>query len=208
MNTLMALALVLRVFDRSGDSTADRQEAMQAADAILREADVTATWVDCSNGARLASHAICTDPLGTAELVVRMTPAPEEKSRKEKHTTEQSLTIHRALGYSMVEPAIGGTLATVFTDRVAWLATSAHTRYTALLGRAVAHEIGHLLIGTNEHSTAGLMRAVWTADELARNDGDDWLFTTDDRARLQRSRIDDGQIRIADSGVDGNPDES
>ena len=208
MNTLMALALVLRVFDRSGDSAADRQEAMQAADAILRQADVAATWVDCSSGARLASHAICTDPLGTGELVVRMTPAPEEKGPKDKQATEKSPTIHRALGFSMVEPAIGGTLATVFTDRVAWLATSARSTYTALLGRAVAHEIGHLLIGSNEHSTSGLMRAVWTAAELARNDGDDWLFTTHDRARLQRSRIGHDHIRMADSSVDDNPDES
>jgi hypothetical protein len=202
MNTLMALALVLRVFDRSGDSAADRQEAMQAADAILRQADVTATWVDCSRGAQQASHAICTDPLGSGELAVRMTPAPKEKKSKQK-----SQTIQRSLGYSMVEPAIGGTLATVFTDRVAWLATSSHSRYTALLGRAVAHEIGHLLIGTNEHSQSGLMRAVWTSAELARNERDDWLFTSDDRARLQRSRVGPGQIRIAERGADGNPDE-
>ena len=206
MNTLMAMALVLRVFDRSGDSAADRQEAMQTADAILRQADVTATWVDCSNGARQASHAICTDPLGRGELAVRLTRAPEEKPKEKK--AKQSPTVQRSLGYSMVEPAIGGTLATVFTDRVAWLASSAHSTYAALLGRAVAHEIGHLLIGTSEHSQSGLMRAVWTAAELARNERDDWLFTTDDRARLHRSRIGPGQIRMAESGADGDPDES
>ena len=203
MHTLMAMALVLRVFDRSGDSAADRQEALQTADAILRQADVTATWVDCSNGARQASHAICTDPLGSGELAVRMTPAPKDKKARLK-----SPTVQRALGYSMVEPAVGGTLATIFTDRVAWLATSSHSGYRALLGRAVAHEIGHLLIGTTEHSQAGLMRAVWTAAELTRNDRDDWLFTADDRARLQRSRIGPNQMRIAEGGADGNPDES
>lgn len=204
MPTLMALALVLRVFDRSGDSAGDRQEAMQAADAILRQADVSASWVDCSKGTRQASHAICTDPLGSGELAVRITPAPKEK--KTRH--QQSPIAQQSLGYSMVEPAVGGTLATVFTDRVAWLATASHSKYAALLGRAVAHEIGHLLIGTNAHSQSGLMRAVWTAAELVRNDRNDWLFTTDDRARLHRTRIGPDQIRIAEGRADANSDES
>ena len=132
MNTLMALGLVLRVFDRSGDSAESRQAAMLAADSILREADVTATWVDCSKGSQLASHAACTDPLGSGELAIRITEGPREKAP----------TSQRALGYSLVEPAVGGTLATIFSDRVAWLAASSASRYTALLGRAVAHEIG------------------------------------------------------------------
>jgi hypothetical protein len=204
MNTLVAVALVLRVFDRSADSTAERQEAMQAADAILRQADVAATWIDCSTGTRLAAHAVCTDPLRSGELAVRMTPGPKENTTLK----QKASTATRALGYSMVEPGIGGTLATVFTDRVAWLATSSHAKYTALLGRAVAHEIGHLLIGTNEHSSSGLMRPVWTAAELARNDRDDWIFTTDDHARLHRSRIGQDQMRLADSGAGQNPDES
>jgi hypothetical protein len=108
----------------------------------------------------------------------------------------------------MVEPEIGGTLATVFTDRIAWLAALSRAKYTDLLGRAVAHEIGHLLIGTNEHSASGLMRAIWTAAELTRNDRDDWLFTTDDRARLHRSRMAPDQIRIAETSVGADPDES
>ena len=200
MNTLMALALVLRVFDRSGDSAESRQAAMLAADSILREADVTATWVDCSKGSRLASHAACTDPLGSGELAIRITAGPREEAP----------TSQRALGYSLVEPDVGGTLATVFSDRVAWLAASSAARYTALLGRAVAHEIGHLVIGTNEHSNAGLMRAVWTSAELVRDAHNDWLFTTDDRSRLHRSRVGQDQWRVAESDAHGaeTPDES
>jgi hypothetical protein len=191
MNTLMALVLVLRVFDRSGDSAESRQAAMLAADSILRDADVTATWIDCSRGSRLASHAACTDPLGSGELAIRITEGPREEAPKTQQT----------LGYSLIEPEVGGTLATVFSDRVAWLAASSEARYTALLGRAVAHEIGHLVIGTSEHSPAGLMRAVWTSAELVRDEHDDWLFTIDDRSRLQRSRIGQEQWHIAESGA-------
>jgi hypothetical protein len=193
MDTLMALVLVLRVFDRSGDSAESRQAAMLAADSILREADVTATWIDCTKGAQLASHAACTDPLGSGELAIRITEAPREDAPKSQ----------RALGYSLVEPEVGGTLATIFSDRVAWLAATSDTRYTALLGRAVAHEIGHLVIGTSEHSPAGLMRAIWTSEELVRDEHNDWLFTADDRSRLQQSRFGQLQWQIADSGADG-----
>jgi hypothetical protein len=35
-----------------------------------------------------------------------------------------------------------------------------------VLGRALAHEIGHYLLGTREHSTSGLMRAAPRIDEL------------------------------------------
>ena len=189
MTFLVALALVLRVFDRSGDSAANRQEAIGAADAILRQADISATWVDCSRDSTLASHPLCSAPLRSGELAIRITPGPSEIG-----TSEQ-----RALGYSLVEPEVGGTLATVFSDRVAWLASSSGVEYTPLLGRAVAHEIGHLLIGTNEHSPSGLMRARWTSAELARNERRDWLFTTDDHERLRRSRVGQEQTRLADA---------
>jgi len=40
-------------------------------------------------------------------------------------------------------------------------------RLGLVLGRAVAHEIGHYLLGTNTHSTQGLMRARIDAREFA-----------------------------------------
>lgn len=40
-------------------------------------------------------------------------------------------------------------------------------RLGLVLGRALAHEIGHYLLGTRDHSPAGLMRADFTAREFA-----------------------------------------
>jgi hypothetical protein len=179
MTSLMAFVLVLRVFDRSGESAADRRVAMETADTILRQADVTPTWVDCSMGSKSSTRDACTSPLGPSELAIRITAGP----RQDAPATS------RPLGYSYVEPETGGTLATVFTDRVAWLAHASGARPSTLLGRAVAHEVGHLLIGTNEHSETGLMRAIWTAGELVRDERTDWMFTMADRERLHGSRI-------------------
>jgi hypothetical protein len=38
-----------------------------------------------------------------------------------------------------------------------------------MVGRVVAHEVGHWLLRSRDHSTAGLMRAYHTTDELAES---------------------------------------
>jgi hypothetical protein len=42
-----------------------------------------------------------------------------------------------------------------------------HHRLGIVLGRAVAHEIGHYLLGTGEHAGTGLMRAAIHPREFA-----------------------------------------
>ena len=69
----------------------------------------------------------------------------------------------------MLDTASGhGVLATIYIDRVEWLAHEAGADSRALLGRAIAHELGHLLLATTTHGPAGLMRAFWSQDEVRR----------------------------------------
>jgi hypothetical protein len=58
-----------------------------------------------------------------------------------------------------------------------------------LLGRTVAHEIGHLLIGTNRHAASGLMRARWSREELQRNHPADWRFNARDGVEMRRGML-------------------
>jgi hypothetical protein len=95
-----------------------------------------------------------------------------------------------ALGASVVEArARGGTLATVFLDLIEPVAHRTGAGVHTLLGRAIAHEVGHLLLGTSTHSPTGLMRATWTDHELGRNDERDWLFGPTDRGLLRDARL-------------------
>jgi hypothetical protein len=82
-----------------------------------------------------------------------------------------------------------GVLATVFLDLVEPVARRNGADVNEVLGRAIAHEIGHLLLGTSSHSAAGLMRAIWTDRELGRNDPRDWLFGTGEGALLRAARL-------------------
>src|SRR5439155_23282002 len=82
------------------------------------------------------------------------------------------------LGFSLVNAADGSApyLATVYADLTADVARRAGVDSRELLGRAMAHEIGHLLLGTNEHAATGLMRAAWSRAELRRDHTPDWQF--------------------------------
>ena len=61
------------------------------------------------------------------------------------------------------------------------------------LGCAIAHELGHLLLGYDRrngspHSASGLMRGPWQRDDLKPKARETMQFTPEDAARL-RSRI-------------------
>ena len=56
------------------------------------------------------------------------------------------------------------SLAYVFGDRVKTFADSYHLSVAAVLGCALAHEIGHLLLPVNAHHGGGIMRASWQPD--------------------------------------------
>jgi hypothetical protein len=83
-------------------------------------------------------------------------------------------------------------LAVVSIDRVQELVNSSHTSSTMppslhatrigiILGRAVAHEIGHYLLNSRSHADKGLMRASFDVHELL--DGRSGLFELDDDSK-------------------------
>ena len=82
-----------------------------------------------------------------------------------------------------------GTLATVYLDRVDALAIQAGADRGELLGHAIAHEVGHLILGSVEHSPFGLMRATWRVGELRRNSPIDWRFSGAQGEELRRRLI-------------------
>jgi len=165
-----ASGLAVRVYDFSSLDTPVRNLAVDEARAIVEDAGVSADWHDCS------AHAVCAPEAG--DLVVRVI----------RETGQTGVAWHRALGFSVVDPAAGaGTLATIYINRVEDSARHAGADLALLLGRAIAHEVGHLILRTNEHGDQGLMRAVWTEQEMARNAHDDWVFASPDRRQLRNA---------------------
>ena len=93
-----------------------------------------------------------------------------------------------ALGYSLPD-AQAGAHATVFYDRVEPLGQTGMIGVPVLLGHAMAHEIGHVLIGTTEHSPGGIMKARWGNADYQRAAMGFLEFTASQRAAIwQRLR--------------------
>ena len=97
-------------------------------------------------------------------------------------------------------------LATAFGDRIEAMATRTQSDPGRLLGRVIAHEIGHLLVGTSAHSPIGLMRDSWSDDEVQNNRPIDWMLTRTDAKRirlglLERSRRSANQHAIRRESV-------
>ena len=72
------------------------------------------------------------------------------------------------LGFTMpCSPEKVYCITTVFYLCANEPAVSARTPVAQVLGYAIAHEVGHVLLGTMSHSPYGIMRAKWTAKDFA-----------------------------------------
>ena len=94
-----------------------------------------------------------------------------------------------ALGLALnSSPTTRATMAYVFYHRVKHLTGANGVHLAPMLGAAVAHEIGHLLLPDKAHSQTGLMRADWTkADVQLVQRGE--LFFTAEQGELIRTEI-------------------
>jgi hypothetical protein len=77
-----------------------------------------------------------------------------------------SSTSNAVFGMAFLGPDGTGRYGDVFWERVQELHTSYQVDLARVLASVMAHEIGHLLLGSNGHSISGIMRARWESSEL------------------------------------------
>jgi hypothetical protein len=93
------------------------------------------------------------------------------------------------LGLAVVaEGNKGGDVAYVFYQRVEEMVRGHDLTAADSLGHAMAHEIGHLLLGERSHSPIGLMRARWNKSDL-QSAAAGWLIFTDAEAVRLRAQV-------------------
>jgi hypothetical protein len=80
-----------------------------------------------------------------------------------------------ALGYAQ---PFGDAYVRVFCDRIQ--KSVAPEREPYLMGHVLAHEITHILQGTNFHAVSGVMKAVWDFGECRRMAVQSLMFTATD----------------------------
>jgi len=180
--------VTIRIYDPVPRRAAERAAAIDAAAAIFARAGIDTAWLDCGRGGADYPCAATRQP---DDLVLRIlardvhTHVPSSAAVTAA-TGSDSIATER-LGFAAVATGgEGGIVGTVYADHIGRVAARTGVAFDLLLGRAIAHEVGHLFSGAIGHTTTGLMRAVWTDDELRRNRQEDWAYLVD-IARTTRS---------------------
>jgi hypothetical protein len=174
-------ALSVRTYNTYGVSTEHLQAARDHASAIFADAGIDISWMACGYTTIEAegSSPACRQPLAANERILRIqATGPSEGAR------------YVSMGFSWLSGKPDGdtpVLATVFADRAVSVARNARVDAGRVLGYAIAHEIGHLLLNDPHHSNAGLMRAIWSQMELRQNRTADWRFLSDEAAAMRHA---------------------
>jgi hypothetical protein len=155
------------------------QSAASDAAWILKSACVEPVWIPCLPVTR-SNMAPCAAPPMSLEL--HILPAPLTNVFSDD-----------AMGVAMIRRE-SGDHAPVFVSRVR--ETAARNPELAgikeIMGCVMAHEIGHLLLHSNSHSSEGVMRAEFRRTDLIRADQRRLIFTQEERAIIQRNLINQG----------------
>lgn len=145
------LKLTVRVYNYAQASSSTLVRAKHECEKIFRAVRVETEWRDCPTSAgQNQANLECRQPLGPAEVVLRLMP----RSASAKGALRDT-----AFGY-----ADGGILASVFYYHIEDLAKGYDdnpSEIPVILGYAMSHEIGHLLLGSNSHSPTGIMCGNW-----------------------------------------------
>jgi hypothetical protein len=166
------IQLQVSVFNSSPISSSTIERAERHAGRVLRDAGVAVIWLNCPQDAQHeASLGPCSEASFPSHLHLRIARA----SRSLKATT---------VGISFVAEDGKGCYADLFYEPIRQLQEETHASPSVILGHAMAHELGHLLLGTNSHSSSGLMRAQWTGEDLAMASKGNLRFSQEQSLRI------------------------
>ena len=184
----------VRVYNDARVPEEQLRTAEEVAARVLRQAGIEAEWSDCTviRGAPPSESSACAASLRSTDLVLYLV------DRLEAHF---SWVDRNALGYSIIPDTHElASMTYVSYSRIQKLSASTSAGVEDLLGLAVAHEIGHLLFGSNQHANQGLMRATWRLRDLEAKAWDEFQFTQEQGNRL-RAGVEARRRVIADRGT-------
>lgn len=164
--------LMVQVYNYSQASPAVLTRAEREAGRILGEAGLRAVWLECPVGpSSVMPKGPCDKELDATDVRLRVLAAPTQ------HEYEDSVfgfTIHPALASVYYEYAMRRAKP-----------DHAESEITIVLGGVIAHELGHLLLGTNGHSSTGIMQPRWEPNQVQQLMMGSLLFTPE-QSKLMR----------------------
>ncbi len=147
------------------------ERAKREAARVFHQAGVEIIWRDCPlSTADDAQMVACESSIVRATLILRIVPRFEYVP---------GVTNKQTLGSSV------GNLATVSFKWVQDEAASGIATPSEILGPAIAHELGHLLLGRPGHSPTGIMRPRWSRKDFQRSPLGVFSFTSEEADLLR-----------------------
>ena len=167
------------VFNYAPFSPRTIEEAEGDAGRVLRDAGVDVLWLNClEDGMQSASFEQCIDPSFPLHFDLRIV--------RSSRNLQASV-----LGIAFFADDGQGCCADVFYHEVQRLQYAIDV--SVILGHAMAHELGHLLLGMNAHSPSGIMRAHWTREDLKSASRGCLQFSSEQSRRI-KSRLAPGAL--------------
>ena len=150
--------LTIRLYDYTGVAPRALDRARDEANRVLAAAGVAVRWEQCRTSEdETNKDASCAQR--AAAHVIQFRIHPEDMAKK---LTSRGIEF----GYAIPLENGYGIIAGVYLDRTADMARAIGADLHVVLGHTMAHEIGHLLIGTNSHAGRGIMRPTWDDREV------------------------------------------
>ena len=163
--------IAVRVCNAARMPEATLEKAEKEAGFVLGSAGIDVKWLDCST-------ATMEPELGARDFV--LTLAGFRPGPKEGRIREQTM--------GLVDRGANGSHLTVYYKAVLEFANAfghgQETETDTILGYAIAHEFGHLFMGT-AHAREGVMRRAWEKQDMDLMRRHGVRFSTDERLRIQ-----------------------
>jgi hypothetical protein len=168
--------VTVRVLDYADVPLTTLRGAQREAGRILGRASVKARWPECF---LVDTPAACHQRPGTNEITVRILRRPKGKKIAFDH-------LSGGVAIRIGEDT-GSGFITLYYNRTEEIAEEFRMKRALVLGHAMAHEIGHLLLPAGAHSSWGIMQWKLSEKEWQRAAKGSLIFT-----REQAEQIRDG----------------
>ena len=163
--------ITVQIYNYSQASPAILARAEHEAARILGAAGLHTVWLGCPVIPSPAGNSDpCQKALEASDLRLRILPSPVQNKFQDA-----------VFGFA-VHPA----LASVYYDYAQRLARidDAELETPVILGGIMAHELGHLLLGSDSHSSTGIMQSRWEKNQVRQLMMGDLLFTPEQSTRM------------------------
>jgi len=145
-------AITVLLFDYVPQATHDLPGARKRASAVFQQAGVTLDWHDCvAEGLQATDDPACQQVVSPEKIQVRIV---------DRFKSAPGVADRDSMGFAV------GDMATVSFGKVEEFSLYASRPRAEILGYAIAHEIGHVLLHRAHHSPVGIMRAYWSREDL------------------------------------------